>query len=193
LLCNPAIKDVLVARNAIRQFGEMQLEAPRHFQGLNLSPELLCKFQGFAIGGVYRCAGNLRDGWVGISNTPHQPPDHGDVPSLVAEMCQYANSVWENAFHCSAYIMWRLNWIHPFNGANGRTSRVISYLALCAGLKTLLPGTVTIPEQIQKHRSPYYLALQKADEAYKDNKKIDVTAMEYLLMTMLKIQLASVT
>jgi Fic family protein len=88
-------------------------------------------------------------------------------------------------------MMWRVNWIHPFNGGNGRTSRAISYLVLCARLGYRLVGTNTIPEQIVANRQPYYAALDAADDAYAEG-KIDVSAMESLLGQMLAVQLASV-
>ncbi|MBL8221394.1 MAG: Fic family protein, partial [Bryobacterales bacterium] len=34
-------------------------------------------------------------------------------------------------------VMWRLNWIHPFFGGNGRTARSASYLVLCASLNSI--------------------------------------------------------
>ena len=76
-------------------------------------------------------------------------------------------------------------------GGNGRTSRAISYLVLCARLGYRLVGTNTIPEQIVANRQPYYAALDAADDAYAEG-KIDVSAMESLLGQMLAVQLASV-
>jgi Fic family protein len=49
---------------------------------------------------------------------------------------------------------------------NGRTSRAVSYLVLCIRLGTLLPGKLTIPEQIERDRGPYYKALEAADDAW---------------------------
>jgi Fic family protein len=87
--------------------------------------------------------------------------------------------------------MWKLNWIHPFSGGNGRTSRAASYLVLCAKLGYRLPGTQTIPEQIVANRQPYYAALDAADAACSRN-TIDLSVMEQLLSDMLANQLASV-
>lgn len=107
-------------------------------------------------------------------------------------MCDYVTSNWARSpLHLSSYMMWRVNWIHPFNGGNGRTSRAISYLVLCARLGYRLVGTNTIPEQIVANRQPYYAALDAADDAYAEG-KIDVSAMESLLGQMLAVQLASV-
>ena len=84
--------------------------------------------------------------------------------------------------------MWRLNWIHPFDDGNGRTSRAVSYLALCAKMGDRLPGRKTLPEQIAENKLPYYDALEKADEAWLGN-VIDTSAMETLLENYLAVQL----
>src|ERR1700691_2453032 len=51
------------------------------------------------------------------------------------------NEHWEesNAIHLAAYILWKLNWIHPFADGNGRTARAVSYAVLCIKLDGLLP------------------------------------------------------
>lgn len=87
------------------------------------------------------------------------------------------NDKWtvKSPIHLAAYVMWRLNWIHPFTDGNGRTSRALSYLVLCIRLKMLLPGRTTIPEQIEKDRTPYYKALEAADEAWAGD-RIDLAA-----------------
>ena len=84
--------------------------------------------------------------------------------------------------------MWRLNWIHPFDDGNGRTSRVTSYVVLSIKLRALLPGTPTIPDLIVDNRDPYFDALDAADAAWRDG-RVDVTAMESLLAALLAKQL----
>src|SRR4051812_41331333 len=72
-------------------------------------------------------------------------------------MCDYVNvGGRESPIHIAAYLLWRLNWIHPFSGGNGRTSRAVSYYALCVRLGFVLPGNVTIPEQLTTNRAAYY-------------------------------------
>jgi len=93
-----------------------------------------------------------------------------------------------NAIHLSAYVLWRLNWIHPFADGNGRTSRAVMYLVLNIRLDALLAGSPTIPDQIAADKRPYYKALESADEAWK-SEVLDVSAMEKLLEGMLAKQL----
>lgn len=52
----------------------------------------------------------------------------------------------------ASYLIWRLNWIHPFGGGNGRTSRALAELSLRVRLANELPGKTTLPEQIVKNR-----------------------------------------
>jgi Fic family protein len=85
----------------------------------------------------------------------------------------------------------RLNWIHPFRDGNGRTSRAVSYLVLCARLGMRLPGTKTIPERIAGNKQPYYDALDSADAAWKAG-RLDVSAMELLLSDNLAAQLVEI-
>ena len=107
-------------------------------------------------------------------------------------MCDYVESNWSRtAVHLASYIMWRLNWIHPFSGGNGRTSRAVSYLVMCVRANQLFPGATTIPDQIVERRDPYYKALDAADVAWEQAKAVDVTVMEKLLDGMLAAQLLS--
>ena len=83
----------------------------------------------------------------------HQPPDAFQVPEQIEELCDYVNQNWHrSALHLASYVMWKLNWIHPFTDGNGRTSRAASYLILCVRMGYLLPGRLTIPEQIEAVR-----------------------------------------
>jgi Fic family protein len=107
-------------------------------------------------------------------------------------MCEYVNSNWDHlAVHLASYLMWRLNWIHPFFGGNGRSARAISYLVLCARLGFRLPGEKTIPELIIADREPYYAALRQADAAWAEG-RLDLTAMEGLMSSLLADQLLGV-
>jgi Fic family protein len=126
---------------------------------------------------------------VEISQSRHQPPGAHQVPELVEELCDYVNENWHRAaVHLAAYVMWRLNWIHPFADGNGRTSRAFSYFVLCVRSGSWLPGTNTIPEQISKGKAPYYKALEAADEAWRKG-ALDLQFMESLLGEMLATQL----
>lgn len=86
--------------------------------------------------------------------------------------------------------MWRLNWVHPFDDGNGRTSRAVAYLVLCAAARHRFPGRMTIPELIAVNKAPYYEALEQIDESDKIG-EIDLTPMKTLIEGYLAKQLAS--
>ena len=110
------------------------------------------------------------------------------MAELIEEMCDYVNDHWQQqtAVELCAYVMWRLNWIHPFADGNGRTSRALAYLVLCARVGDRLPGRKTVPEQIAENKAPYYDALETADAAFAQG-RIDVGEMRDLLETYLAL------
>ncbi|WP_257025538.1 Fic family protein [Tunturiibacter gelidoferens] len=143
--------------------------------------------------GLSGYAGNWRPSGIEIQGSGHTPPDPFRIPEMIEELCDYVNERWneKSPLHLASYVMWRLNWIHPFTDGNGRTSRAASYLILCVKLGYLLPGKLTIPEQISADKRPYYKALEEADIAWREG-KIDLTAMKELLGSMLAAQLVAV-
>lgn len=155
--------------------------------------ELIKQLQYRAIVGIYSCAGEFRTGPVSISDTEHEPPPWGQIPELVDQMADYLNQNWDlkSASHLCAYAMWRLNWIHPFFGGNGRTSRACAYLALSARWGFRLPGKVTLPDHIVARRSAYINALKVADAAWAQG-QLDVLALEDLVESVLAAQLVDV-
>ncbi|WP_188575899.1 Fic family protein [Tistrella bauzanensis] len=120
-------------------------------------PSMILDLQRAALNGLSSHAGTFRASSVTISKSAHQPPGAHLVPRLVEDMCDYINDNWrqKSATYLSAYVLWRLNWIHPFDDGNGRTSRAVSYVILCVKSGILLPGEKTIPEQISANKTPY--------------------------------------
>lgn len=183
------------AANAIAQFDavlDMVDTVARDGRSFKLRPSQILTLHKLALDGLSRYAGTWRPSPVRIEKSKHQPPHESQVPELVEEMCDWVNDHWdtESALGLCAYVMWRLNWIHPFLDGNGRTSRAISYLVLCAKIGDRLPGTLTIPEQIAAGREPYYQALEAADNAFASG-EIDVSEMENVLQDYLAVQLGS--
>jgi Fic family protein len=184
------------AQNGLRQFDRM-IELIDQCTGrgprFKLRPSTIGELNRLAVQDMVDRPGMWRDVSIEITSATHAPPHHLDVPREIDEMCEYVQSYWgdRTPLHLASYAMWRLNWIHPFVDGNGRTSRVISYLVLCAKLGYRLPGTKTIPERIAENKRPYYLALEAADRAWKDG-KVDVSEMEKLLQVHLEAQLADI-
>jgi Fic family protein len=181
----------LEAENGLRQFDRtMELigEAVRT-RSFRLRPSTLLELNRLAVEGLEGSAGQYRVANIEITNSLHIPPPHGQVPRLVEEMCDYVNErVSEDAaLELAAYVMWRLNWIHPYTNGNGRTSRAASYFTLCACLGVELPGAPTVPEMIAADKHPYYRALDAADAAWRAG-QVDVSAMSELILDHLKRQ-----
>jgi Fic family protein len=186
----------LEVENGLRQYDlaidviKTFLEPDRPFA---LRSSLIQQLQSVAVQGIESYPGEWRMGPAKITKSKHIPPEAHLVGFLVQEMCDYVNDNWheKTAFHLSSYVMWRLNWIHPFSDGNGRTSRTAAYIVLSTALNTLLPGSPTIVQQIQDDRTAYFRALESADEAAKED-KTDISEMEVVIRGMLATQLLSV-
>jgi len=183
--------------NTLKQFStvvemvETFLQPER--QPFRFRPSHLLQLHRIALDGISSYAGNFRPSSIEIGGSKHQPPPAHLVPEAVEELCDYVNEKWtqKSPIHLASYVMWKLNWIHPFTDGNGRTSRAAAYLILCTKLGYVLPGHRTIPDQISENKTPYYKALEAADEAWSGG-KIDLTAMKALLSSMLAEQLKAV-
>ncbi|MBI5127882.1 MAG: Fic family protein [Rhodopseudomonas palustris] len=194
LLSDPQAKAAAETRNGLRQYdaaiGTIQSALERG--SFKLRPSLILALHREALAGISSYAGNYRPGGVAIEGSQHAPVAAHLVPELVEDMCDYVNDRWDAStpIHLAAYLMWRLNWIHPFADGNGRTSRIVSYVVLSIRAGAVLPGTPTIPDYIVDNRKPYFDALDAADLACRSG-TIDVSRMEALLAALLAKQLAS--
>lgn len=197
LVANPEEKARREAKNGLRQFDDAVEQIEYWLQPerrpFKLRPSAILALNRTALDGLSRYAGNYRPTEIEIKGSHHKPPAAHLVPELVEEFCDYVNENWgRSPIHLASYALWKLNWIHPFVDGNGRTSRAVSFVILCVRLGYRVPGSLTIPEQISRDKSPYYKALESADESYRKDQKIDVTPMETLLGTLLANQLAAV-
>lgn len=121
----------------------------------------------------------------------HTPPEHYRVQALMDDMINMVNVNWTetDAVALATYVLWRLNWIHPFINGNGRTARAASYFVLCVKSGGWLRGKTILPELIRRERLAYVTALQEADsEAAKGNDNF-LAPLHKLLSDLLKEQL----
>ncbi len=186
------------AENGLRQFA-LALEMIRNHvkdreRPFKLRAGYIIQLHKLALEGIHRLAGTYRNTPVTIGGSRHQPPDSAFVADEVQDLCSYVNDNWESktAAHLAAYVLWKMNWIHPFADGNGRTARAISYVVMSIRLDSLLPGTPTIPDQIAADKNPYYNALELADEAWASG-RVDVSILDELLVDMLAKQLLGAT
>jgi Fic family protein len=184
------------AENGILQF-DLALDIIRSFikepeRPFRLRSSMILNLHRVALAGLHALAGTWRNTPVKIHGSVHQPPEAPFVSEEIEHRCDYVNDNWSssNAVHLAAYVLWKLNWIHPFADGNGRTARAVAYVVLSVKLDSLLPGAPTIPEQIAGNKQPYYDALEAADKQLVAG-KIDVSELEKMLAGMISTQLLS--
>jgi Fic family protein len=177
----------LLQFDAVAEMVDYYLHPERPF---SFRPSHLLRLHRVALNGISSYAGLWRPAGIAIKGSKHEPVGAHLIPEYIEEICDYVNSHLKtsSALHLSAYVMWRLNWIHPFTDGNGRTSRAASYMVLAIRTGYMLPGEETIPDQISENKKPYYEALEAADNAWEKG-VVDVSTMEALLDSLLAKQL----
>jgi Fic family protein len=173
LITDPDEKNRRETENGVRQYA-VALEIIRtHVRDaerpFRLRSSLILRLHKEVLDGIHVLAGTFRNTPVKIIGSGHEPVEIFMVPEEVEHLCEYVNDNWstESALHLAAYVLWRLNWVHPFADGNGRTARTVSYVVLSVKLDSILPGVPTIPDQIASDKTPYYRALEAADSAWK--------------------------
>ena len=195
LLCTPEQKPKLEARNGVDQIGYIDYLV-RTLQAVDLRESHIQEFHAIAINEIYPCGGRYRDASmdVVIRGSDHRLPTAAQVPSLVTDLITKLNTERESvpALDRAAYALWRLNWIHPFAGANGRTARALCYAVLCMDIGLVPPGTPQFPTAIYEKRNTYVQALKAADAAALKTGQPDLTATRDVVENALLRQLATV-
>ena|SRR2546430_2514394 len=119
LIADPEERAKVEASNGLKQFDavagtiEQHLDPERPFR---LRPSVILSLHRIALQGISAFAGVWRPVGIEIGGSQHKPPGAHLVAGLVEELCDYINDNWnkQSALHLCAYILWRLNWIHPF-------------------------------------------------------------------------------
>ena len=195
LITDPIEEARRESENAIAQFDrvlDLIDDVVRGDRPFRLRPSMILDLHRIVLDGLSAYAGNYRPGAIEIGQSKHVPPAAHLVPSLIEDMCDHVTETFDNAIplNLCAYVMWRLNWIHPFTDGNGRTSRAVAYYVLCAKVGYRLPGHETVPEQIAAEKGPYYQALEAADESLGGG-TLSLDVLEELLDGQLARQLLS--
>ena len=190
LLCEPEEKAQREAANGLEQVEYVSELVQMGVKDIRESH--LLKLHELAVQGIFPCAGSYRGFPVRITNSNHEPPEAWQVKALSLEAFDYIHTQRgkATALERAAYALWRFNWIHPFAGGNGRTSRALAYLVMCADDGMMLPGKPTVPALIYQHRHDYVRALRDADAAARDGRS-DFSSMIDFLRDMVMRQLAA--
>jgi Fic family protein len=68
-----------------------------------------------------------------------------------------------NPVYRAAYVMWKINAIHPFNGGNGRVARSVAYLVVVSEIAPVFAGE-SLPSKLKARKPEYLDGLQAADK-----------------------------
>jgi Fic family protein len=159
---NPVYQELEVS-NGNRQYDFLKsiVHAAVAIQRPFLSEHIIKALNFQAITCLHTNAGEYRPCQVVVGN--HVPPEHYRVDALMEDFVNVVNRSWESfdPVALAAFVLWRLNFIHPFINGNGRTARAASYFVLCVKIGGWLPGHTILPELIKRDRDAYVEALQK--------------------------------
>ena len=189
---HPVYQSMAVANgNRHYSFLRSAVEAALAIDGPFLSQTVLKAINYHAIACLHPYAGEYRPCPVTVGG--YEPPEHYRVAALMDDFVNRVNRYWDRCdpVVLAAYVLWRLNHIHPFINGNGRTARAACYFVLCLKLKTWLPGKTIVPELLRKpdNRARYVKALRESDEAAK-TEGFDVSPLVGLLNELLMEQLS---
>lgn len=123
----------------------------------------------------------------------HVPLEWQNVKGAMQIFFRHLSSVWTSgdALDVAAYALWAINWVHPFRNGNGRTARAFSYACLSLRLGVVLPGRVTVIDQIMANRGRYEEAIRAADNSLKETGMPDLGMMKTFLNDLLQQQINS--
>lgn len=146
LISDPVKRAEAEAANGLLQYdmgiavAQSALEINASGNRWQLRPSTVLSLQRRALQDISSFAGTYRPGPVEIEGSNHVPPAAHLVPEMVEDLCDYVNEHFsgKTAIHLSAYVLWRLNWIHPFDDGNGRTSRIVSYIVMLVQQNNIL-------------------------------------------------------
>ena len=132
-----------------------------------LSQALIKALNYHAIACLHVNAGEYRPCEVTVGS--YQPPANYRVQALMDDFVNLVNRHWEGAdpILLSAFVLWKLNQIHPFINGNGRTARACCYFVLCVKSGGLISGKRILPKLLREYRDQYVTALQHADNIAK--------------------------
>ncbi|MGE0768966.1 MAG: Fic family protein [Hyphomicrobiaceae bacterium] len=130
--------------------------------------------------------------WLVQVGDDFKPVQHFRVPDLMDDFINTVNVSLssQDAVGLSAYVLWRLNHIHPFNNGNGRTARAACYFILCVTSGGWLRGAPILPELLVQNRDEYVAALKAADASLPSG-GVDLADLHALLVRLLQQQMAS--
>lgn len=193
---NDPIYQALQVSNLNRQYDFLRsmVEVSLATGRLYLSQTVIKAFNYHAIVCLHAGAGEYRPCEVTVGD--YKPPMWIHVQAQMDDFVNEVNWSYEKTdpVVLASYILWKLNRIHPFVNGNGRTARIAAYYTLCLKSGGMLPGEVTLPDLLRRHRQtpddPYVAALKAVDKSV-DEGKLDIEPLHALVASLLTEQLES--
>ncbi|MDQ8050864.1 Fic family protein [Luteibacter sp.] len=189
---NTVYQEMAVA-NGLRQYDFLKsvVEASVAIGRPFLSQAVIKALNFHAITCLHTNAGEYRPCPVIVGK--HQPPEHYRVQALMDDFVNVVNRNWEatDPVVLAAFVLWQLNFIHPFINGNGRTARAACYFVLCLKTGHWLPGQTILPELIKQNRVEYVTALEHADTSARATGQADLAPLHALLTRLIDEQLQS--
>jgi Fic family protein len=161
----------LTASNLERQLSLLRdlVEISLAIPSLRIDGQMIGWLHAHVTTGLVDEPGRYRDHDIRLRVTGFEPPPFTQVTHHMGQFLPELHRQWQtdvDVFLLSAYALWRLCWIHPFEDGNGRTARAVAYFIICVKLGGWLPGKRTLLEKIKLDSDEYRLALQTADTTY---------------------------
>jgi fido (protein-threonine AMPylation protein) len=164
------IYQALTVDNGNRQYDFLRsvVAAALEMQRPYLSSTLLRALNFHAIACLHPYAGEYRPCEVNVGDH-YVPPPAFAVPSLMEDFINQVNHEWDRAdpLALGAFVLWKLNFIHPFINGNGRTARAACYHVLCCKMGGWLKGDMILPEALRQNHAEYVAAIREVDSSAK--------------------------
>jgi Fic family protein len=116
--------------------------------------------------------GKLREHEVAIKGSEHKPPSHIKVQDYFEELINFINQDAEKKYNLliTAISHHRFSWIHPFDNANGRVVRLLTYALLIKQNFSVGEGRILNPTAVFCiDRKKYYEMLACADHGDRES------------------------
>lgn len=184
---NPVYQELAIA-NLDRQYDFLRsiVRASVAMKRPMLSLEVMRALNYHAIACLHPSAGEWRPCEVRVGND-YVPPPFWEVPGRMNMFVDEVNRFWESTdpVVLAAFVLWKLNHIHPFVNGNGRTARVTCFFVLCLKFETWLEPQANLPDLIKANRPEYVAALKHADASVLTG-NLDLGPLHALLVRLLE-------
>ena len=187
LLCSPEQKSNLEVSNQVTVVE--YLSDFVHRGRTRITEGDVLQIHGLTIAGIYPCAGHYRDALtlVEITDTDHKPSHPAQVRIEIIDLLEwlYGAGRSESALHRAAYALWRINYVHPFNGGNGRVARSLAYLVMVSDVAPVFAGE-PLPTKLKSRKAEYVQGLKAADKG-------DLKPLQRLVLECFQQQIAEIS